>query len=168
MPLNLLKIYNQLLDLGALNPYHRQQSLMGVFTRDFADNPVLKFKNKLITPTPADGVITMETLFNHLTTQIVDERTRRREFELHRSLRLHWVRFHIDERKADNMLIFSVKEPDGIRTYIYDKDEKYVVVLEPLRDRNSYYLLTAYHVMGKDAQRDKFAKKYKRKLSVVL
>lgn len=168
MPLNLLKIYNQLLDLGAFNDYQRRKSLIGVFTRDFTDNPNLKFKSKLITPTPADGVINMETLFTHLTTQIVDERTRRREFEIHRSLRLHWVKFHIEERKADNMLIFSVREPEGVRTYIYDKDEKYVVVLEPLRNGKSYYLLTAYHVMGKDAQRDKFAKKYKRKLDMVL
>jgi len=110
----------------------------------------------------------MATLFTHLTTEIVDQKTRRREFELQRSRRLHWVRFHIDERKPDNMMVFTVKEPEGFRTYIYDKDEKYVVVLEPLRDGNSYYLLTAYHVMGKDAQRDKFAKKYKRKLDVVL
>jgi hypothetical protein len=62
------------------------------------------------------------------------------------------------------MLIFSVKEPDGIRTYIYDKDEQYVIVLEPLRKLSEYYLLSAYYVRGKDAAKDKFEKKYKRKL----
>lgn len=168
MPFNLLKIYNQLLDFGALNEHQRRDSLMGVFDRDFTNNPNLRFRRKQVTPTPANGVIEMATLFTHLTTEIVDQLTRRREFELQRSRRLHWVKFHIDERKPDNMMVFSVKEPEGFRTYIYDKDEKYVVVLEPLRDGNSYYLLTAYHVMGKDAQRDKFAKKYKRKLDVVL
>ena len=168
MPFNLLKRYNQLLDFGAFNEHQRKKSLMGICDRDFTNNPNLKFQQKQVTPTPADGEIKMDTLFTHLTTVIVDNVTRKREFERERSLRLHWVRFHIDGEKPDNMLIFSVKEPEGVRTYIYDKDEKYVVVLEPLRDRTSYYLLTAYHVTGKDAKRDKFAKKYKRKLNEVL
>jgi len=41
-------------------------------------------------------------------------------------------------------------------------DEYYVVVLEPRRDNSSYYLLTAYHLEGKDRARDKIMKKYKR------
>jgi len=168
MPFNLLKTYNHLLDFGGYNEHQRKKSLMGVFNRDFTDNPNLKFRRKQITPTPADGIIQMETLFTHLTTVITDKATRHREFELHRSLRLHWIKFHLDERKADNMLIFSVNEPEGNRTYIYDKDEKYVIVLEPLRDGRGYYLLSAFHVMGKDAQRDKFARKYRRKLDEVL
>lgn len=63
------------------------------------------------------------------------------------------------------MLSFSVQEPEGIRTYIYDVDENYVIVLEPLRNRDEYYLLTAYYISGKDAKRDKMLKKYKRRLS---
>ena len=63
------------------------------------------------------------------------------------------------------MLVFSVKEPEGVRTYIYDKDEKYAIVLEPLHHKNEYFLLTAYHLQGKDAARDKMVKKYKRKLN---
>lgn len=168
MPLNLLKIYNQHLDIGALQEHQRRQSLMGVFNRDFTNNINLKFRKKQISPTPADGKIEMDTLFTHLTTVIVDPATRKREFELERSIRLHWVKYHIDGSKIDNMLIFSVNEPEGIRTYIYDKDEKYVVVLEPLRDGKGYYLLTAFHVRGKDAQRDKFIKKYKRKLDDIV
>lgn len=62
------------------------------------------------------------------------------------------------------MLIFSVDEPEGIRTYIYDSAEKYVIVLEPLRNNVSYYLLSAYKILGKDAQRDKIRKKYRRRL----
>lgn len=62
------------------------------------------------------------------------------------------------------MLHFSVREPAGVRTYIYDKNEKYVVILEPLRRVDEYYLLTAYHLTGKDAKRNKILKKYKRKL----
>ena len=83
-------------------------------------------------------------------------------------MRLHWVRFHLDERKRDNMLLFSVKEPEGNKTYYYDKDEKYVIVLEPMRNGEAYYLLTAYYIKGKDAQRDKMMKKYKRRLKEIL
>lgn len=168
MPLNLLKRYNELLDLLTLTEYQRKQSLLGVFNRDIVNNTNFKFKTKQILPTPAEGIISMETLFSHLITVIVDKATRRREFEIHRSQRLHWIRHHIEEKKSDNMLLFSVKEPEGIRTYIYDIDEKYVIILEPLRNKNQYYLLTAYHLMGKDAQRDKILNKYKRKLDEVL
>jgi len=167
MPLNLTKVYNQLLDL-LMPPSQRRKSLMGIFRRDFINNDNLQFKGKQINPTPMDGEISMDTLFTHLTTQVVDEKTKRREFEIHRSKRLHWVKHHIEERKRDNMLVFSVNEPQGYRTYIYDKDEKYVIVLEPLREKNEYYLLSAFHVRGKDAQRNKYQKKYKRKLDNLL
>lgn len=168
MPLNLIKIYNALLDFAGYNEAQRKQSLLGVFNRDIVNHPNFNFKTKRITPTPADGVITMETLFTHLTTVMVDKITRKREFDLHRSLRLHWVKYHIEEQKKDEMLHFSVKEPEGFRTYIYDKDEKYVIVLEPLRNKNEYYLLSAYHLTGKDAHRDKMLKKYKRRLDELL
>ena len=65
------------------------------------------------------------------------------------------------------MFLFSVKEPEGIRTYYYDADEKYVIVLEPLRCGDAYYLLTAYYIKGKDEKRNKIEKKYKRKLDVI-
>lgn len=168
MPLNLIRKYNQLLDLAGYTEPQRKQSLLGVFNQDIANHPNFNFRTKKITPTPADGVIKMETLFTHLTTVMVDKVTRKREFDMNRSLRLHWVKFHIEEQKQDEMLHFSVQEPEGFRTYIYDKVEKYVVVLEPLRNKNEYYLLSAYHLTGKDAQRDKMIKKYKRKLNEIL
>jgi hypothetical protein len=167
MPFNLLKTYNQLLELAGFNEHQRRQSLMGIFDRDFTNNPNLRFRNIQITPTPQDGAIEMATLFTHLTTVIVDKATRAREFDIHRSLRLHWVRFHIDCRKQEGMLHFSVKEPEGIRTYIYDISEKYVVVLEPKPAQNVYFLLTAYHLQGKDSQRDKILRKYKRRLNEI-
>ena len=110
----------------------------------------------------------MQTLFTHLTTKIVDPGTKKRDFDMHRSCRIHWIKFHMEQQKHDKMLIFSVHEPKGYRTYIYDIDEKYVIVLEPLRKVNEYYLLTAYPLRGKDAKKDKFKKKYKRKLNQVL
>ncbi|KAA6311727.1 hypothetical protein EZS27_037205 [termite gut metagenome] len=61
------------------------------------------------------------------------------------------------------MLVFSVAEPNGTRTYIYDKDEFYVIVLEPMRKKEEYYLLTAYYLDSRDKARDKIMKKYKRR-----
>jgi len=124
-------------------------------------------KGKQITPTPKDGKIVMDTLFTHLTTVIVDKLTHARSFEMERSSRLHWVKFHIDDSKTPNMLHFTVKEPEGMRTYIYDIDEKYVIVLEP-KSESHYYLLTAYYIQGKDAKRDKILKKYNRREQFLL
>ena len=166
MPLNLLRKYNQLLDISAMNEFQRKKSLKGVFDRDIANNFNFTFRTKQIKPTPADGQDSMERLFTHLTTVITDKSSNKREFDLARSIRLHWIKYHIEESKTDNMYIFSVKEPFGIRTYIYDIDEKYVIVLEPMRDlkKNEYALLTAYYEEGKDKERSKIMKKYQRRL----
>lgn len=167
MPFNLLKKYNELLDVLGMDEYHRAASLRGVFERDIATNQKFVFRSKPINPTPADGIDSMDRLFIHLTTKIVNE-NRTREYDQSRSVRIHWIRFHIEECKANNMYVFSVNEPEGFRTYIYDWDEEYVIVLEPMRKRNEYYLLTAYHIEGKDKARNKIMKKYKRKLEEVL
>lgn len=168
MALNLLKKYNQLLDLAGYNQTQRKKSLWGVFYQDIVTHPNFNFRKKKIRPTTVDGEIKMETLFTHLITVMVDKVTRKREFDIARSLRLHWVKFHIEEQKKDEMLYFSVQEREGFRTYIYDKVEKYVIVLEPLRNNSEYYLLSAYHIKGKDAKRDKMINKYKRKLDEIL
>jgi hypothetical protein len=168
MPLNLLKKYNDHLDLASLNESQRFTSLKGVFDKDFTNRQPVHFNSKQVIPCPKDGAIEMDTLFRHLTTVITDRATNKREFEMSRSKRLHWVRFHIDGKKKDNMMLFTVKEPDGLRTYLYDDDEKYVIVLEPKLNQNVYFLLTAYYLEGKDAQRDKIKKKYKRRLAEVL
>ena len=137
MPINLTKTYNELLDIIGMDESSRKKSLMLIFDRDIRNNPELCFLNKPIHPTPVD------------------------DFE--RATRLHWVKFHLDVKKQDRVLHFSVKEPEGLRTYIYDMDEKYVIVLEPLRKISAYYLLTAYYLIGKDAKRNKMMNKYKRR-----
>lgn len=163
MPLNLIKIYNGLLDIDTLSPKERTESLLRVFNRDFIDAQQISFKDKEITPTPIDGIATMETLFHHLTTKKENPKLPKRVFDRARSIRLHWVRYHLEEKKTHNMLCFNVKEPEGFRTYVYDQDEEYVIVLEPLRDRTAYYLLSAYKLEGKDSQRKKIERKYKRR-----
>ena len=57
---------------------------------------------------------------------------------------------HVRELTPDNLDVFTIEERDGKKrkvkkTYIYDKVEKYVIVLEQQRN-NGFYLLTAYHL----------------------
>lgn len=164
MPLNLIKKYNDLLDLMGMSEIQRKESLHRIFDRDIQDNVNFTFNGKPIYPTPTeDGVIAMENLFNHLTRKEADKETHHREFDMSRSQRLHWIRHHVEQRKQENMLYFSVAEPRAPRTYIYDIDEKYVIVLEPRRNNSAYYLLTAYHLEGKDAARNKIIAKYNRR-----
>ncbi|MDR0603273.1 MAG: hypothetical protein LBG80_03105 [Bacteroidales bacterium] len=168
MALNLLKRYNQLLELTAMNEFQRKKSLRGILNRDIANNPNFMFRRKQINPTPANGQDSMNRLFTHLTTVVTDKNTNKREFDMARSVRLHWIKYHIEENKRDNMFVFSVEEPMGTRTYIYDKVEEYVIVLEPMRKKDEYYLLTAYYLEGKDKARNKMMKKYKMKLNNVV
>ena len=102
------------------------------------------------------------SLLSNCRIKIVDEKTRRREFDFERSIRLHWVRHHLEEKKKTNILIFSIDDTDGIRTYIFDADENYVIVLAPYRNRLEYYLLTAYLLEGRNVK--KIKNKYDRRL----
>jgi len=168
MPFNLIKSYNELLEITSLGTHNRNLSLKRVFDRDFVENSNIMFYGKQITPTPKDGTVTMDTLFNHLITKRNSRESPNREFDILRSVRLHWIRFHLEHRKTNNVIHFSVKEPEGDRTYIYDIDEKYVIVLEPLRNKQAYYLLSAHKLEGKDSKRDKILRKYKRRLPQLL
>ncbi len=164
MPLNLTKKYNKLLDLAGMSDTQRVVSLRKIFDRDIQENNHFYFNGKPIYPTPKEnGRVAMENLFNHLTRKVVDKETQHREFDKSRSERLHWIRHHIEQLLPNNRLCFSVAEPRSIRTYIYDVQEKYVIVLEPLRNETAYYLLTAYPLEGKDAARNKIMNKYNRR-----
>ncbi|MBR9920308.1 MAG: hypothetical protein GYB31_05655 [Bacteroidetes bacterium] len=174
MPFNLLKVYAALLELAHLNEHQRRQSLRGVFDRDIADNENLNFRTKQIRPIKKeDGEPAMDTLFHHLTTK-KDEteegrRQRRRVFEMARSQRLHWILYHLEESDPDKLEVFSyedrdpVKRKDIIRTYIYDTEQEYVIILEPQRSGTDYYLLTAYHLNEKRGLKQ-IKKKLKKKL----
>lgn len=168
--LNLTKVYNAHLDIIGMDERTRTASLLGVFNRDIANNPRFTFRGKPIFPTPREnGEEAIGNLFNHLTRKMEQDAERHRVFDLDRSVRLHWIRHHIEERKQERMLYFSVEEPAGKRTYIYDVDEEYVVILEPRRNGTAYYLLTAFHLQGKDAARNKILVKYrKRRLDILL
>lgn len=161
MPLNQIKKYNSLLDISGLSIRERERSLKAIFKRDVADNTNFKFRTKQIQPTPKEGQLKLDILYAHLTTVVTDKKTRKREYDIHRSKRLHWLKHHLEEKQKEGMLVFSTKDRDGIRTYIYDTTEYYVIVLEPLRKVDAYYLLSAYHLRGRD--KEKIVKKYKRR-----
>ena len=103
MPLNLIKRYPDLLELAQFNEYDRKISLMGVFKRDIEDNDSFSFRNKKVRPTKKEGESSMQTLYNHLTTRNDEDENGRklksRSFEMHRSVRLHWIKYHIEELK---------------------------------------------------------------------
>ena len=172
MPHNLIKTYPQLLEIVHYDEYRRKESLKGVFRKDIEDNPNLKYKTKQIRPTKAEGIDPMERLLWHLTTrdEIDDKgkKTGTRYFEMARSVRLHWIKHHIDEIKTQNVDVFSYEDRiagrgDVIRTYIYDKDEEYVIILEPQRSGLDYFLITAYH-LNEPGGKKQIMKKQKRKL----
>jgi stalled ribosome alternative rescue factor ArfA len=152
MPTNLLKKYPELPEIGHLSEHKRRESLGGIFDRDIRNNSSFVFRGKQIRPIKKDGEIPMDTLFRHLTTrEEKDEKgkgTGKRSFEMARSQRLHWVRFHVDGLKKVGLDVFSYEDridgKDVVRTYLFDEKEAYVIILEPYRIGTDYYLLTAY------------------------
>lgn len=174
MPLNLIKVYPQLLDLAYMNVEQRATSLKAIFKRDIEDNLGLKFRTKIIRPVKGEEP-SMQILFKHLTCEEIQEQNEdgktypKRVFEIDRSARLHWVRYHIDEKKKDKVEVFSVEERDQrkrkdvIKTYIYDTEQEYIIVLEPQRSGTDYYLLTAYY-LNKPEGKKSIQKKIKKRL----
>lgn len=174
MPFNLLKIYPQLLELGHFNEHQRDESLQRIFKRDIEENPGLNFRTKTIRPIKGEEPA-MVILFRHLTTEKIEaedengKKYPKRIFEIDRSQRLHWIRYHLEEKKKENVGIFSVEERDQkkrkdiIRTYIYDLEEKYIIVLDPQRTQQDYYLITAYY-LNKEYGEKKIKKLMKRRL----
>ena len=181
MPFNKLKKYPDLLDLNGLDEKTRKASLQGIFDRDIANNDNFCFRGKRIYPIKSDGVVDMDRELLHLTTEeveAIDEQGKtfkRRIYDRYRSERLHWIRPHVEEKVKDSdILVFSVKErnqrkrQNTVRTYIYNKTRKYVIVLEPqIRNGEAYYLLTAYY-LNKDYGEKQILKKLASKLDEVL
>lgn len=177
MPLNLIKKYPELLEINSLSEHERTKSLQSIFKRDIEDNLNLTFQQKNIRPIKGEEP-DMVLLFRHLTTEEIfqeddyGKKYPKRVFEKERSVRLHWIRYHLEEKKKENVFIFSVEErnqkkrSDIIRTYIYDQEQKYVIVLDPQRSKRDYYLITAYH-LNREYGEKKIKKLLKRKLSEV-
>jgi len=175
MPINLIKVYPDLLEIAQLNESQRRNSLMGVFKNNIEENTSFNFQSKPIRPIKKDdGEFALMALFRHLTTvdDLDDKGTKRgtRSFELYRSQRLHWVKHHIEQKKPDNMEVFSYEDRVNgrsvTRTYIYDLEQEYVIILEPQRSGIDYYLLTAYY-LNQPGGKKQIINKLKRKLSQI-
>lgn len=144
---NLQLTYNSKLKLEDLNSDFKRKCLNEIFKRDIRNNIDFKFREAQIFPCHSQGSTDdqFEILFTHLTT-IKAENGHKRTYDKKRSERIHWIRYHIDENKKDKMLVFTYRDIKKVRTYIYDEEEKYLIVLQPYDDENikSYYLITAY------------------------
>ena len=141
--LNIIKKYPELLELAYLSEREREHDLHAIFKRDIEDNCQFSFRGWRIYPIKTDGEIDMARLFNH----------------------------HVRELTPDNLDVFTIEERDGKKrkvkkTYIYDKVEKYVIVLEQQRS-NGFYLLTAYH-LNKEYGLKALEKKMKKRLQTPL
>lgn len=178
MPLNLIKQYSNLLEIMHLSEDQRRNSLLGIFNRDISQNSSFIYNYKAIRPvTKHDGISAMQTLFHHLTTEEIEVEEegiilKRRTFEMDRSVRLHWIKHLLNTSTSGNICVFSLKERDHvkrkdvIRTYIYDREQFYIIVLEPQRNNTDYYLLTAYH-LNKSYAPKQMEKKIKNKLEII-
>lgn len=181
MPLNKLKKYSELLDIAYMSEKERYVSLRGIFDRDITDNESFSFRGKRIYPIKTDGKLDLDREFAHLTTEeiLVEENGRtvnHRVFDIHRSVRLHWIRTHMEENVHDNssIVIFSTVERDKkarkdvTRTYIYNKTQKYVIVLEPQsKSSAAYFLLTAY-CLNREYGEKALNKRYKKRLAIII
>lgn len=159
MPLNLLKKYPELLVLsGSLASM--KESLHKIYLRDIEENEDFKFRGIQIHPLKSEeGQLEMNRTFTHITTREsiqYDEDgkmlpLKKREFDMARAIRLHWINYHVHELSPQNIEVFTIVERDQKNrvdvkhTYIYDKVEKYVIVFDRRSDKD-FYLLTAYYL----------------------
>ena len=179
MPLNLIKKYPEFLELiGSLKDI--QSSLKRIYVRDIEDNPDFKFRGIPIHPIKAEeGQLVMDMTFAHLTTREYEQTDEdgnplpsKREFDIQRSKRLHWVNHHVHERTPENIDVFTIiewdikKHQDVKHTYIYDKEKKYTIVFDR-RDQKDLRLLTAYYLDEPYAEK-MMMKKMKKRLPSVL
>lgn len=172
--LNIIKKYPDLLDLIGLSEEERKKDLLSIFKRDIEDNPDFSFRDRRIYPIKAQGEADMGRLFKHLTCEEVQvedengEKYPKRIFEMERSKRLHWIKHHINEIVPENLDVFTVEDRDAKKrkvrkTYIYDRVEEYVIVLEQQRS-DAFYLLTAYY-LNKEYGKKSIQKKMSRRIS---
>ncbi len=178
MPHNYIKKYPDLLELSHFNERDRKESLRAIFDRDVTFNNSFKFIKKQIRPTKLDGEPDLSNVFNHLISEdfyFEDENgktVKRRELEIDRSKRLHWIKVHIETKTNCKIEVFSVEERDKrkrknvIRTYLLNIKKKYVIVLEPQKSGLDYFLITAYY-LNKGYGLKQLKKKMKKKMDYI-
>lgn len=170
MPFNKMLTYSDVLNLNSYSEKQRIAILYSIYERDIFNNN-LKFQGKEVRPTQMNSdLATKDTLFSHLTCKEVEVEggiKKRDYFDIHRSKRIHWIKFHINVSNPNCIKIFNYKDRirgrDSIRTYIYDEREKYVIILELKRSSPDYfYLLSAYYLDEKYGEKQ-IKQKYKKR-----
>ncbi len=145
-PTNLNKEFDEFLDIIGKSPDDAMASLRLIFNRDMINFPCKEFNGRVMVYTrdPLDA----ERQLNHLVKKKINGE--RKYIDNERAKRLHWVKYFLENAlKRNKYWVFSYKHPkEGIRTYIYHKNLKFIVILEPNIDKNEYYLITAYYVLG--------------------
>lgn len=161
-PLNLNKApLKEELDYGYMRTNDAIESLKGVFKRDFIDNPCIEFMGKPIIYVREGNDETK--VFKHV---IMNEEYKKREFiDDKRAKRLHWVKTLLEKSQKSQgtkYWIFSHNhDKHGLKTYIYHRKLRHLVILEPNSDATGYFFTTAFQVTGTgiDDLRDKYENK---------
>jgi hypothetical protein len=164
-PLNLEIKFGEDLIIGHLRPNDALLSLRRVFDRDFIVKPCTHFLNKEIIYVREGN--TNDKVFEHVTMK--QEYGKRHLIDNKRAIRIHWIKTILEKAgtsKSKKYQVFSHVHPKhGLKTYVYHKNLKHLIILEPSFCGQKYYFVTAYHVSGTGL--DDIREKFENKLSEV-
>jgi hypothetical protein len=165
-PFNLDVKFGDDLIIGHLQNVEALQSLRRVFDRDFIKNPCTHFLGKEIIYVREDN--TSDAVFDHITKK--QEYGKRDLIDNKRAIRIHWIKTILEkagESKSKKYRVFShYHTKHGLRTYIYHRNLKHLIILEPTPCKTKYYFITAYHVSGSGI--DSLDKKYENRLPEIV
>lgn len=160
-PLNLEVKFGDDLDIGHLRHSDALISLRRVFDRDFITNPCTHFLGKEIIYVREGN--TNDQVFDHVTMK--QEYGKRHLIDNKRAIRIHWIKTILEKAgtsKSKKYQVFSHVHPKhGLKTYVYHKNLKHLIILEPSECGQKYIFITAFHVSGSglDEIRDKYDNK---------
>ena len=139
----LLVKFDNFLDILSMNPINLVDSLSMIFENDMVNNPCRTFNEKKVIyfQDPFDK----QAIFDHLIKKKMNGS--RQVIDVERAKRIHWIKYFIEnslKQGVNGFWVFSYKHlNENIRTYIYHKQTKFLVVLEPTNN-NEYILITAH------------------------
>ena len=145
-PLNLDKKYGDNLEYAHMSIPNALISLRRIFDRDIINDPCKEFNGKKIVYVRDDS--NADKVFKHL---VMNSENGQREYiEGKRAERLHWIKPLLEKaHESAKYWIFSHEHPKhGLKTYIYHRKMKHVIILEPNLITGEYFFITAFKVYG--------------------
>lgn len=125
-----------------------EDALYEIFTQDILNKQNLKYRDKPIVinqDIDRSKPKNREKGFYHLVKKTVTKRSKRSIEDAKRAEKIGWIKQIILNCSDPAIKEFDYYEGGGIiRSYLWLKDQKYVVILEP--QNGHYFLVTAYHV----------------------